>query len=152
MADEARTPSAAGLAARRAAVVSCWLCGIRLQQYQMVPDGGRACGDIRWYCKNTRACTERWTSARRQARAGRAASGPSAIAAPLSRQRSQPRPRNSHLAPSRQTSPGRMMMARFHDEPDHQAASHTTRAGRPQPRWPRPGDPGRTPNGTSRRT
>jgi hypothetical protein len=106
MADEARAPSAEGFAGRRAAVVSCWLCRIRLHQHQMVPDGGAACGDIRWYCRDTRSCTERWTSARRQARAAGAATGPSAVAAPLSRQRSRPRPRNSHLAPSRLTSPG----------------------------------------------
>ena len=74
MADETRTPSAAGAAARRAAVVSCWLCG-----------------DIRWYCKDTRACTERWISARRQARAARAAPGRGAVAAPLPRQRSPAR-------------------------------------------------------------
>ena len=49
--------------ARRVALVSCWLCGIRLHQNQMVPDGCRACLDLRWYCKDTRACTERWTSA-----------------------------------------------------------------------------------------
>ena len=84
MADETRTPSAGGHAVRWAAVVSCWLCGIRLQRYQMVPDGGHACGDIRWYCQDTRACTERWTSARRRAQAGRAVSGSGAVAAPLS--------------------------------------------------------------------
>src|SRR5262249_59646821 len=69
MADETRAPSAEGFAARRAAVFSCWLCGIHLQRAQMVPDGGDACGDVRWYCKDAQACTERWTSARRQARA-----------------------------------------------------------------------------------
>ena len=58
--------SSAGLAARRAAVVSCWLCGIRLQHSLMVPDGGSACLDVRWYCQDTGACTERWTSARHQ--------------------------------------------------------------------------------------
>ena len=79
MADEERAPSAAGLAARRPAVVSGWMCGIRLQQNQMVPDGGSACGDIRWYCEDTRACTERWTSARHEARAAAAASARSAI-------------------------------------------------------------------------
>ena len=75
MASETRTPSAEGFAARRTAIVLCWLCGIRLQQYQMVPDGGHACGDIRWYCRDTRACTERWTSARHLAQSARAASG-----------------------------------------------------------------------------
>ena len=49
--------------ARRAALVSCWLCGSRLHQNQMVPDGGSACPDLRWYCKDTRACTERWIAA-----------------------------------------------------------------------------------------
>jgi hypothetical protein len=82
MADEARTPPAEGPAVGRAAVVSCWLCGIRLQQYHMVPDGGRACGDIRWYCQDTRACTERWISVRRQARAAGAAPGRGAVTAP----------------------------------------------------------------------
>jgi hypothetical protein len=75
MADETRASSAAGFAALRAGVASCWMCGIRLQQAQMVPDGGDACGDVRWYCKDTRACTERWTSARRQARAAEVATG-----------------------------------------------------------------------------
>jgi len=84
MAYEEHAPSPAGFAARRPAAVSCWMCGIRLQHNHMVPDGGSACGDIRWYCKDTRACTERWTSARRQARAAAIASRRSAIAAPLS--------------------------------------------------------------------
>ncbi len=50
---------------RRAAVVSCWLCGIRLHQNQMVPDGSDACQDVRWYCQDSRSCTERWISAQR---------------------------------------------------------------------------------------
>lgn len=82
MADEERTPSAASGTARRPAVVSCWMCGIRLQENQMVPDGGSACSDVRWYCKDTRTCSERWTSAPRQARAAAVASSPGAIAAP----------------------------------------------------------------------
>ena len=81
MADEIRASSAAGFTARRAAVASCWMCGIRLQQAQMVPDGGDACGDVRWYCKDAQACTERWTSARRQARAAGAVTGRGAIGA-----------------------------------------------------------------------
>ena len=80
MPEQMRAPSVAG-PGPGATVVSCWLCGIRRQQHQMVPDGGRGCGDIRWYCKDTRACTERWISARRQARAAGGASGRSAIAA-----------------------------------------------------------------------
>ena len=83
MAGKTPTPPVEGFAARQAAVVVCWLCGIRLPRYQMVPDGGAACGDIRWYCQDARACTERWTSARRQARAAGAAPAPSAVAAPL---------------------------------------------------------------------
>lgn len=75
MADQMRTPSAEGFAARRAAVVSCWLCGTRLQHNQMVADGGSACSDIRWYCRDTRACTERWTTARREAQAAGASPG-----------------------------------------------------------------------------
>ncbi len=55
--------------ARRAAIVSCWLCGIRLHQNQMVPDGDTACPDIRWYCQDSRAGTERWTSRQRHKRA-----------------------------------------------------------------------------------
>ena len=45
-----------------APVRSCWMCGIRLSADQMVADGGSACTDLRWYCRDTRGCTERWTS------------------------------------------------------------------------------------------
>jgi hypothetical protein len=38
------------------------LCGIALPTGLMVPDGGQACADIRWYCKDAKACTERWTA------------------------------------------------------------------------------------------
>ena len=31
----------------------------------MIPDGGSACDDIRWYCQDAQACTERWTMSRR---------------------------------------------------------------------------------------
>jgi hypothetical protein len=99
MAHEEHASSAAGFAARRPATVSCWMCGIRLQQNQMVPDGGSACGNIRWYCKDTRACTERWTSARRQARAAGGASERSAIAARL------PGPRSPRHGPPRRSQP-----------------------------------------------
>jgi hypothetical protein len=92
MADETRASSAAGFAARRAAVASCWMCGIRLQQAEMVPDGGDACGDVRWYCKDARACTERWTSARRQARAAEVATGRDAVGAPRGRSALRPGP------------------------------------------------------------
>lgn len=81
MTDEEGVLSAAGLAERRTAVVSCWMCGTRLHRSQMVPDGGSACGDVRWYCKDTRTCTERWTTARRQAQPAGAASGQGTTAA-----------------------------------------------------------------------
>jgi hypothetical protein len=40
----------------------CSLCGIALPTCLLVPDGGQACADIRWYCKDAQACTERWTA------------------------------------------------------------------------------------------
>ncbi len=42
-------------------IKSCWICGIRLPTERMVADGGSACADVRWYCRDMRACTERWT-------------------------------------------------------------------------------------------
>ena len=66
MADQTDTPATEGISARRAAVVSCWMCGIRLHSTQMMPDGGSACADIRWYCTDARACTQRWASSARQ--------------------------------------------------------------------------------------
>ncbi len=49
------------------AVRCCWMCGIRLSAAYMVADGGSACADVRWYCLDTRGCTERWTSQRARA-------------------------------------------------------------------------------------
>jgi len=43
-------------------VASCSLCGFERPIGLMVPDGGEACADLRWYCKDARSCTERWTS------------------------------------------------------------------------------------------
>lgn len=40
------------------------MCGIQLPAAQMVADGGSACVTVRWYCRDTQACTERWTSRR----------------------------------------------------------------------------------------
>ena len=65
MADETRRPAGKGSGARRAGVVSCWLCGIRLHSSKMMPDGGDWCDDIRWYCRDAEACTQRWTASRR---------------------------------------------------------------------------------------
>jgi len=73
MSEKIHTPAAEGISARRIAVVSCWLCGIRLHKNQMVPDGGSACPDIRWYCQDAQACTERWIASRSQAQTAGAA-------------------------------------------------------------------------------
>jgi hypothetical protein len=40
----------------------CSLCGAELPKGLMMPDGGGACADVRWYCKDTRSCTDRWTA------------------------------------------------------------------------------------------
>lgn len=45
-----------------AQVRSCWMCGIRLPAGQFVADGGNACPDVRWYCRDVWGCTRRWTS------------------------------------------------------------------------------------------
>jgi hypothetical protein len=44
-------------------VAPCALCGIALPLGLLVPDGGQACADIAWYCKDAKSCTERWTTA-----------------------------------------------------------------------------------------
>jgi hypothetical protein len=69
MADETR-PLETGSGARRAGVVSCWLCGIRLHSSKMMPDGGEWCDETRWYCRDAKACTQRWTTSRRVLSAG----------------------------------------------------------------------------------
>jgi hypothetical protein len=50
-------------------VAQCSMCGIALPLGLLVPDGGQACADIRWYCKDAMLCTERWTTARPPGRA-----------------------------------------------------------------------------------
>ena len=50
-------------------VAQCSLCGIALPLGLLVPDGGEACADVRWYCKDAKGCTERWTTARPTLRA-----------------------------------------------------------------------------------
>jgi hypothetical protein len=50
-------------------VAQCSLCGIALPLGLLVPDGGPACADVRWYCKEAKSCTERWTAARPLTRA-----------------------------------------------------------------------------------
>jgi hypothetical protein len=44
------------------------LCGVARPLGLLVPDGGQACADVRWYCKDAVSCTERWTAARPQRR------------------------------------------------------------------------------------
>ena len=44
-------------------VAQCSMCGIALPLGLLVPDGGQACADILWYCKDSMSCTERWTTA-----------------------------------------------------------------------------------------
>ncbi len=68
--DMERMASTEGAAAPGGDVVSCWMCGIHLHSSQMLADGGTACDDIRWYCQDHRACTERWITARRHSRSG----------------------------------------------------------------------------------
>jgi hypothetical protein len=58
---------------RSAGVQSCWMCGTRQPASSMVADGGSACDDVRWYCQDTRSCTERWTA--RRERTGQASAG-----------------------------------------------------------------------------
>ena len=48
---------------RPLATAECCLCGISRPLGLLVPDGGGACADVRWYCKDVRSCTERWTTA-----------------------------------------------------------------------------------------
>ena len=44
-------------------IAECSLCGIALPLGLLVPDGGQACADIRWYCKDAMSCAHRWTTA-----------------------------------------------------------------------------------------
>jgi hypothetical protein len=46
---------------RAPARASCSLCGIDLPTDELMPDGGEACAEVRWYCLDTRGCTDRWT-------------------------------------------------------------------------------------------
>jgi hypothetical protein len=50
-------------------VAQCSLCGIALPLGLLVPDGGQACADIRWYCKDAMSCAQRWTTANLPVRA-----------------------------------------------------------------------------------
>lgn len=62
MADYLSATGPAGITARGSETHSCWLCGTWLHKYQLIPDGGLACSDLRWYCRDVQRCTERWTA------------------------------------------------------------------------------------------
>jgi hypothetical protein len=55
-------PAARNPGARALQVATCSLCGLERPIGLMVPDGGDACADLRWYCKDAQSCTRRWTS------------------------------------------------------------------------------------------
>jgi hypothetical protein len=61
-------------------VAQCSMCGIALPLGLLVPDGGQACADIRWYCKDAMSCTERWTTAHPPGRAHMPAAPDDALA------------------------------------------------------------------------
>lgn len=54
-----------GIHAFDAAIVSCWLCGISVHSNRMLPDGGDACDDVRWYCTDVQSCMHRWMASAR---------------------------------------------------------------------------------------
>jgi hypothetical protein len=76
----AEPPAAAQRNLRPLEVAGCAMCGIALPLALLVPDGGRACADIRWYCKDARSCTERWTTAGPSRHAGTSADPGHAVA------------------------------------------------------------------------
>jgi len=58
-----RTAGQGGNNLRPLEAAQCSLCGVARPLGLLVPDGGHGCADIRWYCKDTKSCTERWTTA-----------------------------------------------------------------------------------------
>jgi hypothetical protein len=95
----------AGRPPRAPETVHCSLCGTTQATGLMLPDGGTACADVRWYCKDVLACTQRWTarspSARRRAVAGAPAAGPpSGLAGrnPTGRASAEPNPAEPGVA------------------------------------------------------
>lgn len=74
-------------------VARCSLCGLERPVGLMVPDGGEACDDVRWYCKDAQTCTLRWTSRAAELAAGNTAAREPGQAEPM-RDRAEPgRPR-----------------------------------------------------------
>ncbi len=59
----AEPPAAAQQGIRPLEAAECAMCRVALPLALLVPDGGQACADIRWYCKDVRSCTGRWTAA-----------------------------------------------------------------------------------------
>jgi hypothetical protein len=45
-------------------MAECSMCGAARPLGLLVPDGSPGSTDTRWYCKDVKSCTERWTSAR----------------------------------------------------------------------------------------
>jgi hypothetical protein len=60
---ETPAPEPADNRLRPLEVTGCAMCGVVLPLGLLVPDGSPACADIRWYCKDVKSCTERWTTA-----------------------------------------------------------------------------------------
>ena len=58
----------------------CAMCGIALPLGLLVPDGGHACADVRWYCKDAMSCTKRWTTAQTPGHAHKPAAPDDAVA------------------------------------------------------------------------
>jgi hypothetical protein len=69
MAAYATSPAPSALGNRALQVAKCSLCGLERPVGLMVPDGGEACTDLRWYCKDAKSCTQRWTSRLRESEA-----------------------------------------------------------------------------------
>jgi hypothetical protein len=96
----ASSPAVTALGNRALLVAKCSLCGLERPTGLMVPDGGEACDDLRWYCKDARSCTQRWTSHLREPGAGStaapgpaaAAPGPAAAAPGPERESAEPEP------------------------------------------------------------
>jgi hypothetical protein len=94
---------------RPLAGAQCAQCGITSPLGLLVRDGGQACADIRWYCKDARSCTERWTAARPPQRAHiPTVSGRRGMALPKDRVLRLPRHARECLSPlHRRTLPAR---------------------------------------------
>jgi hypothetical protein len=60
---DAAAPEQADNRRRPLEVAECSMCGVSHPLGLLVPDGSPACADIRWYCKDVKSCTERWTTA-----------------------------------------------------------------------------------------